>query len=196
METMIRTLGKNLYERDIYGFISIDFISFPDPYKTNENPLFWANGLTTYYTSFNTIQSFNEAANSKENPFVGNAQRSITAIPFISQKALPSIHFRSFFHLARLENMFFDISTKRGIIFLVADSLQAGTIGIICSDVDRLRSFKKVLKCMDFLRKQNVENQPGRFGSGMMQGRGDLVPFGEIYGGVKIIAKSFGREKF
>lgn len=193
---MIGALAKTLYERDIYGFVSIDFISFPDPYKTNENPLFWANGLTTYYTSFNTIQSFNHASNSKQGPFHTNSERHITAIPFISQKALPSIHFRSFFHLARLENMFFDISTKRGIIFLVADSLQAGTIGIICSDYDRFRSFKKLLKCMDFLRKQNVENNSSRFGSGMMLGRGDLVPFGEVYGGIKIIAKSFGREKF
>lgn len=195
---MIQTLAKALYDRDVYGFISVDFVSFPDPYKNNENPLFWANGMTVHYSSLNTIEAFNKASTGYRDPIFSSEEektfnimnrRIITSIPFINQKALPSIHFRSFFHLARLENMFFDISTKRGIIFLVADTLQAGTIGIISSDFDLTRSYQKLLKCLDFLRKQNVEDNSMRYQKGNMKMRGDLVPFGEVYGGVKICLK-------
>jgi len=191
---MLTSLAKSLYERDIYGFISIDFIAFPDPFKNNDNPLFWANGITSYYSNFNTICSLTQAASGSfesledRNPDY-NKRRVTTAIPFIFQKTLPTIHFRSFFHLARLDNMFYDISTRRGIIFLIADSLQAGAIGLVCIDYDLTRSYQKLMKSLDFLRKQNVEDSNERYNMIGMAQRSDLIEFRDVYGGVKIATK-------
>ena len=196
MVTMLDALGKALYERDIYGFVTVDFIAFPDPFTTNENPLFWANGLSIHYSCFNTICSLTQAATGyfedldRPKSYKDVEKRRIaTCLPFITQRALPTIHFRSFFHLARLDNMFYDISTKRGIIFLIADSLQAGAIGLVSIDYDLTGSYQKLLRCLDFLRKQNVESHGDRYKRNGLPSRGDTVEFGDIYGGVKIVTK-------
>lgn len=52
LEMISNTVGKALYSRNIFGYISIDLISFPDPSSPNSHPLFWAIGLDCFLNNY------------------------------------------------------------------------------------------------------------------------------------------------
>lgn len=162
-------MSSTLYNKGIYGYVTVDFIAFQDPYTKDSQPLFWANGISLQYTSFNSVYSLinatlstNYRQNSRSNSkgFMSTTQgfgyrdaRAVVSVPFISQPSLPSSNFKSFFHLARLGNLFYDVAQKRGIIFIVADSLQNGSMGVVSIDVDIQSAYTTLLKCLNFLKK-------------------------------------------
>lgn len=46
---------KNLLNADVFGFITIDFIVFPDPQIKSSYPLFWMIGLDCYLNDFGSL---------------------------------------------------------------------------------------------------------------------------------------------
>ncbi|KAL4463088.1 hypothetical protein ABPG74_007089 [Tetrahymena malaccensis] len=52
LEMISSTVGKTLYSRNIFGYVSIDLISFPDPQNPNSHPLFWAVGLDCFLNNY------------------------------------------------------------------------------------------------------------------------------------------------
>jgi hypothetical protein len=53
----VEKMSKSLHKRGVYGYVTVDFIAFQDPYTKDSQPLFWANGITLHYTSFNAVHS-------------------------------------------------------------------------------------------------------------------------------------------
>ena len=55
MMTISKSLGEVLYSKGIFGHITVDLVSFPDPTSPQSHPLFWAVdlncGLTDYATA-------------------------------------------------------------------------------------------------------------------------------------------------
>jgi hypothetical protein len=45
------------------------------------------------------------------------------ALPFLAHSGLQGIHYKSFFHLSRLDSIYFDIASKKGLIFLLSGTL-------------------------------------------------------------------------
>lgn len=181
----------------IFGFISIDMIAFPDPYADEEHPLFWVNSISCHYSNLHSVLSIGQpAARQREDiddGLVGleNQQpRVIAGLPFVSNNSLPALNLRSFFHLARLDSMFFDVTTRKGIVFLLSDTLQCGALGIISIGVDQEKTYDKLLKCLGFIRKQSTGKRNEKYNSVFSAPRGDTTDFNEIYGGVKSILKN------
>jgi IQ domain-containing protein H len=52
LEMMSRTIGMSLYNRGVFGYITVDLISFPDPTSSDSHPLFWAVGLDCYLNNY------------------------------------------------------------------------------------------------------------------------------------------------
>lgn len=55
MMTISKSIGDVLYNKGIFGHVTVDLVSFPDPTSPQAHPLFWAIdlncGLTDYATS-------------------------------------------------------------------------------------------------------------------------------------------------
>ena len=55
MMTISKSLGEVLYSKGIFGHVTVDLVSFPDPTAPQSHPLFWAVdlncGLTDYATA-------------------------------------------------------------------------------------------------------------------------------------------------
>lgn len=125
MDELVSKVATGLFNKQVFGYVTLDFISFKDPFGTDGSPLFWANGISTYYTNFNSVSALINASLSTNlrGGIEDDQARSVVCFPFISQPSLPSSNFKSFFHLSRLGNLFYDVQNKKGVMFLVADSL-------------------------------------------------------------------------
>jgi len=45
MTTICKSIGDILYEKGVFGHVTVDLVSFPDPTSPNSHPLFWAIDL-------------------------------------------------------------------------------------------------------------------------------------------------------
>lgn len=48
LDSLCQAVGKSLYKKGIFGYVTIDLIAFPDPSEPDSHPLFWAIGLDCY----------------------------------------------------------------------------------------------------------------------------------------------------
>lgn len=64
LTAICETVGKTLYKKNVFGYISIDLITFPDPSlnptdeDARQNRLFWAVDLNCYLTSYHASVFF------------------------------------------------------------------------------------------------------------------------------------------
>jgi len=56
--SLIESIGNVLYKRDIYGYVTVDFVAFKDPNNLDSHPLFWAIDIDLYITNPNNIHNF------------------------------------------------------------------------------------------------------------------------------------------
>ena len=200
MRAICETIAENLYKRGTFGFVSIDLVAFQEPMKSET--LFWANGITCCFTDFNSSQAISEVLSS---PTMTNSDsneqhqdnlgpRFSITLPFISHQSLPTIYYKSFFHLTRLENLYFDIESKTGIVFILADSLQTGVIGILVLEDSVENCYATLLRGLNFLRKQGDNKQAKYWKKGHKQ-RNDTISFDDIYGRVKVDIKGLMLEQ-
>ena len=52
MMTISKSIGDVLYEKGIFGHVTVDLVSFPDPTTPNSHPLFWAVDLNCGMTDY------------------------------------------------------------------------------------------------------------------------------------------------
>ena len=70
LNSLIQTLGGKLYEKNVFGYCSVDLVSFPDP--EHEQQLFWALGLKCYMDNATAATIyFDFMMNGKQNPVTG-----------------------------------------------------------------------------------------------------------------------------
>jgi len=64
------------------------------------------------------------------------------------------IQYKTFFHMCRIENISYDLETKKGTIFLLSDSLQGGCIGLICIGETKAECVNFICKAFNFIETQ------------------------------------------
>lgn len=52
LQTMSKSIGSILYEKGVFGHVTVDLISFPDPTGNSVHPLFYAIDLNCYLTDY------------------------------------------------------------------------------------------------------------------------------------------------
>ena len=121
--------------------------------------------------------------------FEDNLDKQIVVIPALPCPNVPTIHFKSFFHLSRLENLYFDVVQKTGILFLLSQRLLSGMIGIISIEQQMDSSLSGLLRALAFLRRQGqVDNKKKKFEGVVKQGK-DLPSIDDVFGKIKVDLK-------
>lgn len=57
---MISKIGKILWDRKIFGYISVDFVAFTDPNNVDSKLLYWAIDLDIHMTDATCIATFQD----------------------------------------------------------------------------------------------------------------------------------------
>jgi len=52
MMTISKSIGEVLYSKGIFGHVTVDLVSFPDPTSPQSHPLFWAVDLNCGMTDY------------------------------------------------------------------------------------------------------------------------------------------------
>lgn len=160
IQMVSETIAKSLFGRNIFGFITLDLIAFPDPSDGDSHPLFWAVGLDCFINNYSAACFYFDflvkghpdpvsgtcllepsAAQLNESAAVGqssnllpsfiNETRSFVYCPYIHHTGLEQLQFKSFFHLCRVDSISFDLEKRIGSTFLLLDSLQCGLVGVL-----------------------------------------------------------------
>jgi hypothetical protein len=58
LSKLIESLGNTMYERHMFGYVSVDFVAFKDPNNSDAHPLFWAIDIDFKMTDACSISSF------------------------------------------------------------------------------------------------------------------------------------------
>lgn len=58
MMTISKSIGDVLYSKGIFGHVTVDLVSFPDPTSAQAHPLFWAIDLNCGLTDYGTACQF------------------------------------------------------------------------------------------------------------------------------------------
>ncbi|EGR31111.1 IQ calmodulin-binding motif family protein, putative, partial [Ichthyophthirius multifiliis] len=160
LELICNIIGKTLFEKGVFGYITIDLIAFPDPSNYNAHPLFWAIGLDCFLNNYSAAFFYfyflvkghansitGECILEQNSNFLKNSQslsqivknqpnqiedtRSFVYCPYIQHSGIEQLQYKTFFHLCRLEQISFDIEKKYGSTFILVDSLQSSLVGIM-----------------------------------------------------------------
>ena len=159
LKAIAQVLGQALYEKGIFGYITVDLISFPDPFSGPEtqNVLFWAVGLDCFLNHYTTgffyfdflMKGKMDEINGKYHLLPENNERTFIYCPFLHHPGLSNIQYKTFFHMCRIENISFDLERKIGSSFVLLDSLQTGVVGLLAvaeNDTETLRFVSEALK--------------------------------------------------
>lgn len=181
-----------MYKKGLFGFFSLDLLSFPDPYSDNISvpgeslgQLFWANSLGTYFSDAHAAYILGSVVTGR---FEENLDQYITVLPHLPYHTLPTVQFKSFFHSTRLDYLFFDVVTKTGVLFLLSRSLQSGMMGIVAVENTPDSSCALVVKALNFLRRQ-TEPEKKVSAATSWRTEGDLCTIDQIYGKLKVDMK-------
>lgn len=186
-----------LYQKGSFGFFSLELIAFPDPFDKSapfsnhsmiekKNSLFWANSLDSYYGDIQASYMISSVITGR---YEKNLDKYILTFPHLPYGGLPTTNFKAFFHSTRLENIFFDVATRTGCLFLLSQALQKGMAGLLCADVNETAVFAQALKALGFLRRLANGNAPTKIGGQMFEQTTDLCSITEIFGRVKLEVK-------
>lgn len=188
-------MASVLYQKGLFGFFTLELLAFPDPFDKSapfsnqstaidrKNSLFWASSLNSYYGD---IQSSYMISSVITGRYEKNLDKYILTFPHLPYGSLPTSNFKAFFHATRLENIYFDVATKTGNLFLLSQQLQKGMIGLVCVDSTEEGVFIQALKALGFLKRQTSDKKPLMLG---FEEISDLNTITEIFGRIKIEVK-------
>eukprot|EP01017_Pseudomicrothorax_dubius_P008603 TRINITY_DN12846_c0_g1_i1.p1 TRINITY_DN12846_c0_g1~~TRINITY_DN12846_c0_g1_i1.p1 ORF type:complete len:224 (+),score=19.67 TRINITY_DN12846_c0_g1_i1:64-735(+) len=122
-------------------------------------------------------------------------ERRYLYLPFVNHSGIVSLHFKPFFHICRLMGVSFDLEAKKGITFILPDTLQCGMLSILAIASGKDELFNKMLQVLDFLTK--TAGDPSYKDNGFINDdlRNDCVHFSSIYSAVKMSVKQVIRGK-
>lgn len=145
--------------------------------------LFWASSLDCYYGDIQASYTISSVITER---FEKNLDKYILTFPHLHYGSLPTTNFKAFFHATRLENIYFDVATKTGNLFLLGQQLQRGMVGLVCIDSSEEAVFLQALKALGFLKRQTADKKPAMVS---MEEVSDLNTISEIFGRVKVEVK-------
>lgn len=72
LSSICNPIVENLLKEDVFGYVTIDLLIFPDPQLKSSHPLFWLIGLDCYMNDFEAILYYFEfLVKGKSDPFSG-----------------------------------------------------------------------------------------------------------------------------
>lgn len=186
---MIENLAGVLFKRNLFGFFCLDLVAFKDPFSSKgaiggSSELFWVNGLTCNYTDRHAGYHLSSVVTGR---FEDNLDKSIVVLPYLMYKSMPTLHYKSFFHMTRLESLYFDVKSRSGVLFLVAEYLKSGVMGLVAIESSVEQTYGLVLRALGFVRKQTNEKKE-RYE--LFKETGDLPQIHEIFGKIKVDLKN------
>jgi hypothetical protein len=78
MMTISKSLGEVLYSKGIFGHVTVDLVSFPDPTSPQSHPLFWAVDLNCGLTDYATACFFFDFLMVIMNPLIFYRRENLT----------------------------------------------------------------------------------------------------------------------
>lgn len=205
-----------MYQKDIIGHVSIDLVSFPDN-SNHSHPLFWAVDLKCEMTDVAAVMPFfdflieGEMENVTGHYFVQSAGRSsmvsskgrledipklireerqFVYIPHINYSGVGKMLYKSFFSLCKMRGISFDLEDRKGITFILPDSLQSSIIGLIAMGRSSEESIELMCHTITFIS----DSFPDKL-LNLEQTYSDEQNFGEVLSMIKILHKRQERKK-
>lgn len=161
VRSIVESLASELYKKGHFGFFSIELLVFADPFAKPspgmhaadqiQPGLFWANSISCKFSETHAAYILSSVLTGRHE---SNLDKNITVFPHLATENLPTSNFKSFFHMTRVESLFFDVQTKTGVLFLLSQGLQAGLLGIICISATFDANLSSILRTLAFLREQ------------------------------------------
>lgn len=106
VEKLIETLGKYLYSKGVYGYVTLDLLVF----KSKEGFMFWAVdlqfGLSDYVQMFqfnNFLLSSKKQEEKSENSSQKEASPYCFAVPVLTDSKLSTVQMKNLVHAFRAE---------------------------------------------------------------------------------------------
>ena len=141
-------IGKYLYEHDIIGYVTIDFIVFKN--INNENDVnycaidikFGLNDLLSsikfcYFLYSHSMDKFEhqdlnhiESGYDIDNEIINIHKCMVFTFPFLYHPNISDIQMKNLVQEYRRDNLIFDLEKKNGIIFNFSDILKCGNMGL------------------------------------------------------------------
>lgn len=161
VRSVVESLASELYKKGHFGFFSIELLVFSDPFAKPspgmhaadqiQPGLFWANSITSKFSEAHAAYILSSVLTGRHE---SNLDKHITVFPHLVTDNLPTANFKNFFHMTRVESLFFDVQTKTGVLFLLSQGLQAGLLGVICISSTFDTNLSSILRTLAFLREQ------------------------------------------
>ncbi|CAG9318397.1 unnamed protein product [Blepharisma stoltei] len=190
------SIGKVLYEKDIFGYVSVDLVSFPDPSGNSPHPLFWAVDLDCQLSVSGSVMPFFDFLMEGSLDMVSGhyhidhsidqktTERCFMYLPVIEHPGISKVLYKTFFYMCRVQGISFDLELKKGTTFILPDCIQSSVIGLLTMGGSPLDCSKLLLNSLKF-----VETQAGDLPLLKDESRDDAISFSEILSMVKLINK-------
>jgi hypothetical protein len=189
------SIASQLVSKGVIGHVGIDYVAFPE---ANGGQRLWAVDLNLRATdSVDSFRMFNFVMGGSFDPLTGQylaptggdgggggggggklEARTYAVADFLSQPALATIRWNTFFGLLRQRGITFDLHTKEGTLFNVMNKLSKGTIGVCCVGRTYGDSLSSLVAAMSFIQQQI--NQPDREAAAGREARVQGVAFAQV----------------
>ncbi len=144
-----------------------------EPWEENTSQTLSNNGGSQLQEN-STISSLGENSSLNQRSSTGSLQvprnllesRCYVSHDSIYHPNLGSMQYGAFFNLCRLHGISFDLQSRNGLAFMLADSLVGGTIGMLGVGKVHSKALRSVSKCLKFIENQvGTLHQKGEFDS-------------------------------
>ncbi|GMH87091.1 hypothetical protein TL16_g10747 [Triparma laevis f. inornata] len=146
-------VAEQLKQHGFVGHFSVNFIAY-NSHGTGLRML--GASIEPYFSNsagLHNLMRFLCAENDKKKAL----SRSYAGIDALYNPSLSSVQYGSFFKLCRMQAVSFDLETLSGLMFLLFDSLAAGSLGCIAMGDHVAESMEKLAAGFQFI-KANVDN--------------------------------------
>lgn len=225
LNTLSRSIGDVLYEKGVFGHVTVDLISFPDPTSAEKHPLFLAVDINCHMTDYAAACfNFDLLMEGKLDEYTGQyyvemkkepedlidkeimertkeekgelfEPRSFMLCRFLHHPGLATIQFNTFFHMCRLEQVTYRMEDRLGQLFNVYDCLQGGVLGLMTVGEHRKVAVTQMIEALNFLQNQ-AGIIPQRVPEEDIDNeRMDEIGFSDVFQRVKNIYKAFEKRQ-
>ena len=111
-QALCSAVGKPLYDKGIFGYVTVDLISFNYRPQESNNPLFWGIGISCFLSNYTTYMHFFDfLLNGTLNLITGHyelmkevpQERRFMCINHLNYEGLSLLPYKAFFHMCRVE---------------------------------------------------------------------------------------------
>lgn len=175
IKQLSESVGKKLYERGIFGYITVDMISFPD-LAQKSHPLFWMIGIDCSLNDISAsffvfdflskgkldrvtghyyLQSSNTSnlLNDSESQIHADEfeERGYIYAPFLQHEGLCKMSYRDFFQQCRKNQISYDLEKRTGYVYILSSALQNGITSLMTISETTRKAVKATTEVINFL---------------------------------------------